>query len=172
MLHLTVSGLIRASVRTKAKLGKQCYGRTRQLMITYIAQYQMNLKPFLPYGGKQQLMTILTGPAGAGKSTAVKAAEQFCMQCCRHAHSPWMESTYVYTAHTGLAAVLFNDVIICKKAGIKTMTLIDQLNRMNRWTGLVWPPEGRNLSWHLKKIQYDKYRLLCNNKYVTLSSVI
>ena len=72
------------------------------------------------YGRKQQLMMFLTGPADAGKSTAVKAAEQLCMHFCRHAHIPWMESTYLYTAYTGSVAALFNDVTICKKAGIKT----------------------------------------------------
>ena len=62
---------------------------------------------------------FLIGPAGAGKGTAVKAAEQFCMMFCRHAHIPWMDSTYLYTAYTGSAAALFNGVTICKKDGTK-----------------------------------------------------
>ena len=56
-----------------------------------------------------------TGPAGAGKSTAVKAAEQFCMMFCRHARIPWMDSTYLYTAYTGSAAALFNGVQFTRK---------------------------------------------------------
>ena len=63
-------------------------------------------------------MMLLTGPAGAGKSTAVKAAEQFCMQFCKYAKIPWMKSTYLYTAYTGSAAAQFNGVTICKKSGL------------------------------------------------------
>ena len=70
------------------------------------------------YGGKTQLFMLLTGPAGAGKSTAVKAAEQFCMQFCKYAKIPWMKSTYLYTAYTGSAAAQFNGVTICKKSGL------------------------------------------------------
>ena len=62
---------------------------------------------------------FLTGPAGTGKNTAAKAAEQFCMMFCRHARIPWMDSTYLYTAYTGSAAALFNGVTICKKARTK-----------------------------------------------------
>ena len=71
------------------------------------------------YGGWTQLFMLLTGPAGAGKSTAVKAAEQFCMQFCKFANIPWMDGTYLYTAYTGSAAAIFNGVTICKKARIK-----------------------------------------------------
>ena len=70
------------------------------------------------HGGKTQLFMLLTGPAGAGKSTAVKAAEQFCMQFCKYAKIPWMKNTYLYTAYTGSAAAQFNGVTICKKSGL------------------------------------------------------
>ena len=32
---------------------------------------------------------------------------------------PWVDSTYLYTAYTGLAAAQFNGVTNCKKLGIK-----------------------------------------------------
>ena len=70
------------------------------------------------YGGKAQLFMLLTGPAGAGKSTAIQAAEQLCMQFCKYAKIPWMKSTYLYTAYTGSAAAQFNGVTICKKSGL------------------------------------------------------
>ena len=72
------------------------------------------------YGGNRQLIMFLTGPAGAGKSTAVKAAEQFCVLFCRYAHIVWMFSSYLYTAYTGSNSAFFNGVTICKKAGTKT----------------------------------------------------
>jgi hypothetical protein len=49
------------------------------------------------------------------------------------------------------------------------MTLIDQLNRVTRWTGLVWRPRGATCHEIRKKSKHDKYRLLRNNKNVTLS---
>ena len=64
------------------------------------------------YGGETQLFMLLTGPAGAGKSTAVMAAEQLCMKFCKYTKMPWMASTDVYTSYTGSAAVQFNGVII------------------------------------------------------------
>jgi hypothetical protein len=33
-------------------------------------------------GGQKQLIMFLTGPAGSGKSTAVRVAEQFCYEFC------------------------------------------------------------------------------------------
>ena len=62
---------------------------------------------------------LLMGPAGAGKSTTVNAAEQFCMQCCNYANIPWMDSTYLYTAYTHFGAAQFNGVTFCKKLGMK-----------------------------------------------------
>ena len=72
------------------------------------------------YGGNNQLIMLLTGPAGAGKSTAVQSIEKFYTLFCRHVPIPWIDSTYLYTAYTGSASALFNGVTICKKAGIKT----------------------------------------------------
>jgi hypothetical protein len=33
-------------------------------------------------GGQEQLLLFLTGPAGSGKSTAMRVAEQFCYEFC------------------------------------------------------------------------------------------
>ena len=33
-------------------------------------------------GGREQLLLFLTGPAGSGKSTAMRVAEQFCYEFC------------------------------------------------------------------------------------------
>ena len=95
------------------------------------------IKRLCSYGGKTQLFMLLTGPAGAGKSTAVKAAEQFCMQFCKYAKIPWMKSTYLYTAYTGSAAAQFNGVTICKKSGLlmkKSKRLPEKL--INSWNSV------------------------------------
>ena len=70
-------------------------------------------------GGREQLLMFLTGPAGAGKSTADKVAEVFCQQFCEVANVPWMDTAYLYTAYTGSVAALFGDIIIYKKAEMK-----------------------------------------------------
>ena len=57
--------------------------------------------------GQEQLVTFLTGFAGAGKSTCVKVAQRFCFEFCRAASIPWDENTFLFTATTGSAASLF-----------------------------------------------------------------
>ena len=41
----------------------------------------------LAQGGRDQLLLFFTGPAGAGKTTAIKAAEWFCFEFIHHATS-------------------------------------------------------------------------------------
>ena len=44
------------------------------------------------YGGQTQLFLLLNGPDGAGKTTAVHPAEQFCMQFCKFSNILWMNN--------------------------------------------------------------------------------
>jgi hypothetical protein len=57
---------------------------------------------------------FLTGPAGSGKSTAVKIAQQFCYEFCIAVGIMWSDKTIIFTAYTGLAASLFGGVTISK----------------------------------------------------------
>ena len=59
---------------------------------------------------------FLTGPAGAGKSTAVKVAQRFCSGFSRAVGVLWIDSTFLFAAYIGSAASLFDDVAICKHA--------------------------------------------------------
>ena len=70
-------------------------------------------------GGMDQLLMFLTGPAGAGKSTALTVAQRFCFEFCRAIGILWGDSTFLFTAYTGSAASLFGGVTICKAAFIK-----------------------------------------------------
>lgn len=67
-------------------------------------------------GGMTQLLMFLTGPAGAGKSTAIKVAQRFCFEFCRAVGNLWSDSTFLFTAYTGVAAALFGGVTIVKHA--------------------------------------------------------
>ena len=58
---------------------------------------------------------FLTGPAGADKSTDVKAAEVFCQYFFEIPSVPWMDTTYLYTAYILSVAVHFGDITIYKQ---------------------------------------------------------
>ena len=63
---------------------------------------------------------FVSGPAGAGKSSAVKVARQFCFEFCRAASMQWSEFTFFFTAYTGTAAMEVGGMTICKAAYIFT----------------------------------------------------
>ena len=63
-------------------------------------------------GGKVQLLMFITGPAGAGKSTAVEVAQHFCFEFTRAVGQHWDETTFLYTATTGCAASLYGGVTL------------------------------------------------------------
>jgi len=57
-------------------------------------------------GGMEQLLMFLTGPAGAGKSTAVKVAQRFCFEFCAAVAVMWHDKTFLFTACSGSAAAI------------------------------------------------------------------
>ncbi len=67
-------------------------------------------------GGRDQLLMFLTGPAGLGKSTAMKIAQTFCYEFCIAVGIMWSDKAFIFTAYTGLAASLFGGVTISKAA--------------------------------------------------------
>jgi hypothetical protein len=71
-------------------------------------------------GKQSQLIMFLTGPAGSGKSTAMKVAQQFCYDFCLAVGVMWSDQTFLFTAYTGAAASLFDGVTI-SKAAFKTL---------------------------------------------------
>ena len=83
-------------------------------------------------GGQHQLIMFLSGPAGAGKSAAVKVARRFCFDFCRTARLPWSESTFLFTAYTGTAAMEVGGVTICKAAYIFWKKALNE-DEKKRW---------------------------------------
>ncbi len=65
-------------------------------------------------GGNDQLIMFLSGPAGAGKTTAVKIAEKFCYRFCKAVGSLWHDTNFLFTAYTGSAASYSGGITICK----------------------------------------------------------
>ena len=69
-------------------------------------------------GAERQLRMFLSGPAGSGKTTAVKIAERFCYKFCSVMGKLWTDRTFLFTAYTGSAASCFGGITICKAAFI------------------------------------------------------
>ena len=84
-------------------------------------------------GGRDQLIMFLTGPAGAGKSAAIKVARRFCFDFSRSAGLLWSEYSFLFTAYTGTAAMEVGGLTICKAAFIfTTRVLTEEDKRMWR----------------------------------------
>ena len=74
------------------------------------------VKHLTALGAKEQLPMFLTGPTGAGKTTAVKLAQRFCFEFSNAVSIMWSDRTFLFTAYTGSAASCFGGVTICKAA--------------------------------------------------------
>ena len=83
-------------------------------------------------GGQEQLLLFLTGPAGSGKSTAMRVAEQFCYEFCMAVGVMWGDRTFLFTAYTGSAASLTGGVTISKAAYLNLQRQLND-NDINEW---------------------------------------
>ena len=75
---------------------------------------------------------FLTGPAGAGKTTAIKIAERFCFEFCKAVSGMWSDNTFLFTAYTGSAASCFGGITICKAAFLNKHNPLDE-DDMDKW---------------------------------------
>jgi hypothetical protein len=96
------------------------------------AKLEIKLKAL---GGKEQLLMFLTGPAGAGKTTAVKIAERFCFEFCKAVGILWHDNRFMFTAYTGSAASTFGGLTISKAAHLNKQKAIDDSEIM-QWQGV------------------------------------
>jgi hypothetical protein len=90
------------------------------------------IKKLKARGGQDQLLMFLTGPAGLGKSTAMKIAQQFCYEFCIAVGVMWSDKTFIFTAYTGSAASLFGGVTISKAAFLNQRKQLSVDDR-NEW---------------------------------------
>ncbi len=81
---------------------------------------------------KDQLLMFVTGPAGTGKSTSIKFAQQFCFEFWRSIDIIWGENTFLITATTGYAAALFGGVTFHSAAFLnsKSKNIADEMMRI------------------------------------------
>ena len=90
------------------------------------------IKKLKARGGIDQLLMFLTGPAGSGKSTSMKIAQQFCYEFCIAVGIMWSDKTFIFTAYTGSAASLFGGVTISKAAFLNQRKQLSVDDR-NEW---------------------------------------
>lgn len=90
------------------------------------------IKKLKARGGRDQLLMFLTGPAGSGKSTSMKVAQQFCYEFCIAVGIMWSDKTFIFTAYTGSAASLFGGVTISKAAFLNQRKQLSVDDR-NEW---------------------------------------
>ena len=69
-----------------------------------VGKVKLSLKEL---GAKEQLLMFVTGPAGAGKSTAITVAQKYCFEFCKAIGFMWRDNTFLFTATTGVAASIF-----------------------------------------------------------------
>jgi hypothetical protein len=96
------------------------------------ADIEDTVKMLRTRGAREQMLMLLTGPAGSGKSTAVMYARQFCYEFCLAVGVMWSGSTFIYTACTGSAASLFGGFTISNAAFLNQNKLLS-LDDKNKW---------------------------------------
>ncbi len=83
-------------------------------------------------GGQEQLLLFLTGPAGSGKSTAMRVAEKFCYEFCLAVGVMWSDTTFLCSAYTGSTASLIGGVTNSKATYLNLQRQIYE-DDINEW---------------------------------------
>ena len=108
------------------------YGRTNleenmnaTLNVHEIEQRDGIISKLKERGAQEQLLMILTGPGGCGKSTAVQLAQQYCAALCSAVAVPFDATTFSFTSTTGSSAALFGGNTIHSAAHLNKKKNID-----------------------------------------------
>jgi hypothetical protein len=64
-----------------------------------ISRLEDIVKRLMARDGQKQLLMFLTRPAGSGKSTAMRVAEQFCDEFCIAVGVMWCDRTFLFTSY-------------------------------------------------------------------------
>jgi hypothetical protein len=126
--------LIRDSLESQSSMASgftDSHEDLRDERTTFIKQkVEQKLKDL---GAKEQLLMFVTGPAGAGKSTAIDVAQQFCFQFCKSMDILWGDKTFLFTAITGCAAALFGGVTLHSAAYLNSKSKNISPGMLQNW---------------------------------------
>jgi thymidine kinase len=84
-------------------------------------------------GAKEQLLMLVTGPAGAGKSTAIYVAQQICCEFCKSMEVIRGEKTFLFTAISGCEAVQFGQVTLHSAAYLNSKSKNISPQMLHTW---------------------------------------
>ena len=80
-------------------------------------------------GAMDQLIMLLSGPAGCGKSTSVLLAQQYCHNFCMAVAIAFDDITFYFTSTTGSSAALFGGMTIHSAAHLQKTRITDALRK-------------------------------------------
>jgi hypothetical protein len=83
-------------------------------------------------GGFDQLLMLLTGGAGCGKSTSVETSQEFAHKFCMAVAVAFNDNTFYFTATTGSAAALYGGSTIHGAAHLNKSRLDDTMRQIWR----------------------------------------
>ena len=86
-------GLVNDGNDKNTKLGAYLQQKTE---IAYTTDANDIIAKLKARGGRDQLLMFLTGPAGLGKSTAMKIAQQFCYEFCIAVGIMWSDEMFIF----------------------------------------------------------------------------
>ena len=81
------------------------------------------------HGGKDQLIMLLTGQAGCGKSTCVSLAQKYCHAFCAHLVVMFNDMSFTLTSTTGPSAAIFGGATIHSAAHMNCKNITDAMRK-------------------------------------------
>ena len=83
------------------------------------------------HGGMDQLIMLLTGPGGSGKSTGVELAQKYCHAFCAHLVVMFNDMSFTLTSTTGSSAAIFGGATVHSAAYMNCKRITDAMR--NEW---------------------------------------
>ena len=83
------------------------------------------------HGGMDQLIMLLTGPGGSGKSTGVELAQKYCHAFCAHLVVMFNDMSFTLTSTTGSSAAIFGGATVHSTAYMNCKRITDAMQ--NEW---------------------------------------
>ena len=81
------------------------------------------------HGGEEQLIMLLTGPGGCGKSTCVSLAQKYCHAFCAHLVVMFNDMSFTLTSTTGSSAAIFGGATVHSAAYMNCNKITDAMRR-------------------------------------------
>lgn len=81
------------------------------------------------HGAKDQLIMLVTGQGGCGKSTCVSMAQRFCHDFCARLAILFDDKTFTFTSTTGSSAAIFGGTTVHSAAYLNRLRITDDMRQ-------------------------------------------